>query len=62
MLHAHHPTKSLVMDVLEHVLVIDLARGRLLASRVVAYLEVRNLVPRPVDVRNEVAFLDLLML
>ena len=50
------------MNVLANLLVVDLARAGFLASGVVAGLEVANLVPAHVDVRDEIAFGDLLVI
>ena len=56
------PSIALGVEVLEHVAVVDLARARLVAARVVARLQVRDLVPGHVDVRDEIPFGDLLVI
>ena len=61
MLHTHHAGKSFLMDVLEHIQVIDLAGRRLLASWVVTDLKVRYFTPRLVDVGDDIPFCDLLV-
>ena len=61
MLHADDAGEALVVDVAEDVLVVDLAGGGLVAAGVVASLEVSDLVPGTVDVGDEVALGDLLV-
>ena len=51
----------LAVDVPEDVPVVHLAGGGLLAARVVALLEVADLAPRAVDVRDDVPLGDLLV-
>ena len=58
-LHAEHAVEPLAPDVPEEIPVVHLARARLLAARVVADLEIRDLAPRVVDVRDDVALVAL---
>ena len=46
----------------EDVPEVDLARGRFVAARVVAHLEVADLVPRRIDVGDQVPFRNLLVI
>lgn len=62
MLHAHHALVAFAVDVLEHVEVIDLAGGWFASTGVVADLEIGDLAPSAVDVRDDVAFVNLLMI
>ena len=55
------PVAALAVDVPEDVPVVHLAGGGLLAARVVALLEVGDLFPRAVDVRDDVPLGDLLV-
>ena len=61
MLHAEDAGVTLAVDVAEDVPVVQLAGGGLLAARVVALLEVADLVPRAVDVGDDVPLRDLLV-
>ena len=61
-LHTHDTGEAFLVDVLEDVAVVDLAGRRLVSPRVVADLEVGDLVPGGIDVGNEVALGDLLVL
>jgi hypothetical protein len=54
MLHAHPAPPALLLEMTEHVPVVDLARAGFLPTRVVATLEVPDLVPTPIDVRDEI--------
>ena len=60
-LHAQHALIALAVEVPEDVLVVDLAGAGLLAPGIVADVERRDLVPGPVDVGDEVALGDLLV-
>jgi hypothetical protein len=44
MLHTEHSAVALLVDVLQHVAVVDLTRGGLLSPRVVTDLNVGNLI------------------
>src|SRR5262245_57874830 len=59
--HPHHAFESLSVNVFEDVAVIHLARRRLLPARVVADLEIGDLLPGQVDVRDDIPFGNLLM-
>src|SRR5690606_30214028 len=61
-LHPNDPLKALAVNVLEHAPVVDLTGRRLVPSRNVANLEIGDLVPRGIDVRNDVALRDLLVI
>ncbi|NQU22687.1 MAG: hypothetical protein HQ567_15530 [Candidatus Nealsonbacteria bacterium] len=62
MLHAEHPVVALRVDMLEDVDVVDFARARLFSSRIIADVERANLFPRSVDIRNQIALGDLLVI
>ena len=62
MFHADHALESFVMEMLENAPIIDLSGVRFLAARIVTRLEVPNLTPTHVNVRDQVAFGDLLMI
>src|SRR5690606_2428861 len=57
-LHADDTGEALALDVGEHVAVVDLAGGRLVAAGVVAYLEVGDFAVGAVDVGDQVALGD----
>src|SRR5690606_23201102 len=59
--HAHDTTVPFVVDVLEDILIVDLARSRFFSSGVVPYLKVGDLIPAKIDVGNEVTFVALHM-
>ena len=52
--HSKDALKFVGMDVSEDITVIDFTRARFFASRVVANLEVTNLIPTFVDVGNQI--------
>ena len=60
-LHADDALKALLVDVLEDVAVIDFAGARLFAARIVARLQVGDLVPAGIKVGDEVTLGDLLV-
>src|SRR5690606_4340233 len=60
--HPDNAGKSFPVNVLEHAPVVDLAGSRFVPSRHVAYLEICNLVPGSVDVRDDIALGDLLVI
>jgi hypothetical protein len=60
-LHAQNTLKTLLVEVLKDVFVVDLARPRLLSARVVADVESGDLLPGGIDVGYQVALRDLLM-
>ena len=59
MLHAEHAVETLAADVPEEIPVVHLAGARLLAPGIVADLEVRDLAPGMIDVRDDVALVAL---
>src|SRR5690606_5749555 len=59
--HAHDAGIPFLVDVPKDVLIIDLSGGGFLSARVVPYLEIGDLLPRGIDIGNQVAFLDLLV-
>src|SRR5690606_8752238 len=54
-LHPNYPLEALAVNVLEYSPIVDLTGRRLIASRNVTDLEIGDLVPRGIDVRNDVA-------
>src|SRR5690606_16585128 len=60
-LHADNTGISFRVNVLEHPPIVDLSGGWLVPSRNIADLEIRDLVPGGIDVRDDVAFRNLLM-
>ena len=64
MLHPHdsHVAKALAVEVAEDVGVVDLARRGLVAAGVVADLKVGDLAPGMVDVGDQIALGDLLVI
>ena len=50
------------MDVAKNIAVVNFTRTRFFAAGVVADLEVSNLLPCLVDIRNEIAFGNLLVI
>ena len=61
MLHPVNAGKAFVVDVGEHPFVVDLSGRWFFAAGVVADLVVGDFVPGSVDVGDEVALLDLLV-
>ena len=61
-LHADDTSIALGFQVPENVRIVDLSRGRFVAARIIAHLDIGDLVPRFVDIRNEIAFGNLLIL
>ena len=59
MLHADNSCKSLAVDMLKHIQVVDLSGGGFFSPRVFPYLELGDLIPCPVHVGDQIAFLDL---
>ena len=49
------------MDVFEHVSKIDLARSRLFSPGIITTLKISNFIPTFLNIRNQVAFGDLLV-
>ena len=49
------------MDVFEHVSKIDLARSRLFSPGIITTLKIANFIPTFLNIRNQVAFSDLLV-
>ncbi len=62
MLHPEDAGEASLMNVPEHVGKVDLAGRGLVPPRIVTDLEVGDLVPRAIDVRDEVALGDLLVI
>src|SRR5262245_60716895 len=62
MLHAHDPIKALPVQPFEDLLIVDLARSRLLTAGVVAHLHVRDLGPSHLEIRDQVPRVDLLVI
>ena len=62
MLHAEHARELLSSNVPEDVLVIDLTCRRFISTRVVTNLEVSHFRVSRIDVGNDVALLDLLVI
>ena len=60
--HPHDALISLAGDVGQYVAVVDLAGARFFSTRVVAALQIRDLVPAPIKVRNQVSLCDLLVI
>src|SRR5512138_1493905 len=58
-LHAEHAGESSSMNMAEEIPIVHLPGSRFLAPRVVADLEVSDLAPRAIDVRDDVAFFSL---
>src|SRR5688500_5943588 len=58
-LHAEHAVEPLRTDVAEQILVVHFPGARLFAPGVVADLEVHDLAPGVIDVRDDVAFVAL---
>ena len=61
-LHAQDALIALLVQVFKDVLVIDLARCGLFPAWIVAEMERDNLIPSHIDIRDQVAFGDLLMI
>src|SRR5690606_9526691 len=59
--HADYTAESLFVDVPKYVLVVDLPRGGFLSAGIVAHLKIGYFIPTGIDIGNEVAFLDLLV-
>ena len=62
MLHAHDTPESFVVDVLEDISIVNLSGRWFFAAGIVTDLEVGDLAPRTVDVRDEIAFVNLLVI
>ncbi len=60
-LHSHDPREAFVVDVFKDVAVVDLARARFVSTRVVADLEVGDFAVGVVDIGNQIAFGNLLV-
>src|SRR5687768_14120944 len=60
-LHADDAGEAFRVEVAEYIPVVDLARRGLASAGIVTDLDVGDLVPGGVDVRDQVAFRDLLM-
>src|SRR5690606_5757680 len=58
-LHAEDAVVSFRTDVAEEMPIVHLARARFLATRIVADLEIRDLAPGVIDVRDDVTFVAL---
>jgi hypothetical protein len=61
-LHAEDAVKALGVDVLENIQIVDLPGGGFPATRVVADLKVGDLVPGPINIGDEIAFGNLLVI
>ncbi len=61
MLHANDALISFVVNVPEYIQVIDLAGCGFFPARVVAHLEISDLFPGEVNIRDQVALRDLLV-
>ena len=61
-LHAQNTLVALVVNVLEDILVIDFSGGRFLPAGIVTEMEGGDFAPGHIDIRNQVAFGDLLVI
>src|SRR5690606_40972807 len=57
--HSHHTAISFIVDVLEDVLVVYFTGRGFLPSRVISDLEVGDLIPTQINVRDQVSFITL---
>ncbi len=59
MLHPDNAIKAFLMDMLEDVVIVDLARRRLVPAGIVAALEIADLIPAGIDsCENSFPFFD----
>ena len=61
-LHAQHSLEAFCVNVAEYVFIIYLTRAWLFSPRVISYVERGNVLPGFVDIGNEIAFADLLVI
>ena len=61
LLHPHDTSIALAFEMPKNVVIVDLAGCRLFATRIVSDLNIHDLIPRLVHIREQVPFCDLLM-
>ncbi len=61
MLHAQNAVIAFRMNMLKHILIVDFAGRWLFPTWVIPYLEIRYFIPRCINVGNQVAFGNLLV-
>lgn len=62
MFHTQHSGEPFSVDVAEDVLVIQLAGGGFVSARVISHLEIGDFAVRSVDIRDDIALVDLLVI
>lgn len=62
MLHSHNTCEAFFMNVPEDIQEIDLSGGRLSSARIIPTLEITYLIICKVNIRDQVSFMNLLMI